>query len=768
MGYTPDNNPYIPGDPYSYDLKWQVDNIKHMQTRFAELDEQVQEATDQADRAEQEADRAVEEANRSRDEADRADSEALVSEGYAKGTQDGEAVTSGSPYFENNSKYYSEESAASAQASAGSASEAADYAAHIADPVSGLVTSWLAQHITQPTTPAIDTSLTVAGAAADAKAAGDALRKIGIAGENITAAYSNLYYNEGYAPVLADGVYSYAPTTGNGMISAAAYSSDQPHNILRIRYKAPGGGVNVFLFTGSSTPYKDLGYPPNANDFVTYDIPIEGAFENKRLVFTVQANKTFELYADAEILYTPFSETPTEKVVQLSLQMSAAEADIDSLETRADAIEENTGIISSQAISAGMAAECATLQQVPLSGLHFCGWRTVSNSDSNVLKTLRVYVPADGTYTFEVGTIDQNRLIVPTNIFNLSLTAGLNTVDMTRDRIPVKSGQILFMDMSSTDLVYFKNVVPLPGSYMQDDDHYISGDYEGYTVYNANYVIPFDYDLSELTVLERLDILETPDTENEQSNIIPFLVTPAGVKKHMLLDAGNNIVFGNWHPKKIKVVGNSLTCPTPATPNSNFGLCASNYQSDWFYHVYNRGIIPSEPGVVFDTKSGNEYMIRMSGTAWESKTSSADRQAWWDLINNPDNTNHFDSDLDLIIIQLGDNVNTPAKWATLPDDAKTLIQNIRTQCPAARIAWVSGWYTTDFKEQAIKAACEKYGAYYINISDMNIEANQGYIGMIRTLKDNTTTTISDAGSASHPGDLGMSLIASRIINILGL
>lgn len=176
MAYTPDNNPYIPGDPYSYDLKWQVDNIKHMQTRFAELDEQVQEATDQADRSEQEADRAVEEANRSRDEADRADSEALVSEGYAKGTQDGEAVTSGSPYFENNSKYYSEESAASAQASAGSASEAADYAAHIADPVSGLVTSWLNQHITQPTTPAIDTSLTVAGAAADAKAAGDYVR----------------------------------------------------------------------------------------------------------------------------------------------------------------------------------------------------------------------------------------------------------------------------------------------------------------------------------------------------------------------------------------------------------------------------------------------------------------------------------------------------------------------------------------------------------------------------------------------------------------
>lgn len=38
-------------------------------------------------------------------------------------------------------------------------------------------TAWLGDHITQPTTPAIDSSLTIAGAAADAKAAGDAIGK---------------------------------------------------------------------------------------------------------------------------------------------------------------------------------------------------------------------------------------------------------------------------------------------------------------------------------------------------------------------------------------------------------------------------------------------------------------------------------------------------------------------------------------------------------------------------------------------------------------
>lgn len=54
-----------------------------------------------------------------------------------------------------------------------SAREAQLYADNIADPVAGLVASWLGDHITNPSNPPLDTSLTVANAAADAKAAGD-------------------------------------------------------------------------------------------------------------------------------------------------------------------------------------------------------------------------------------------------------------------------------------------------------------------------------------------------------------------------------------------------------------------------------------------------------------------------------------------------------------------------------------------------------------------------------------------------------------------
>lgn len=37
MPYSPENNPYIPGDPYSYDLKWIVQQIKDLNKELSYL-----------------------------------------------------------------------------------------------------------------------------------------------------------------------------------------------------------------------------------------------------------------------------------------------------------------------------------------------------------------------------------------------------------------------------------------------------------------------------------------------------------------------------------------------------------------------------------------------------------------------------------------------------------------------------------------------------------------------------------------------------------
>lgn len=54
MGYTPENNPYIPGDPYSYDLKWLVEKVKRLDETVpykSEIIEFVDQASESASSA---------------------------------------------------------------------------------------------------------------------------------------------------------------------------------------------------------------------------------------------------------------------------------------------------------------------------------------------------------------------------------------------------------------------------------------------------------------------------------------------------------------------------------------------------------------------------------------------------------------------------------------------------------------------------------------------------------------------------------------------
>ncbi len=44
MAYSPENNPYIPGDPYSYDLKWLIQVIKKLEAGQLQFTEDLKAA----------------------------------------------------------------------------------------------------------------------------------------------------------------------------------------------------------------------------------------------------------------------------------------------------------------------------------------------------------------------------------------------------------------------------------------------------------------------------------------------------------------------------------------------------------------------------------------------------------------------------------------------------------------------------------------------------------------------------------------------------
>lgn len=138
------NNPYVPGDPACYDLKWLVEELKRVQTYQVEeavtaaaasaesasnsaaaASESAQEAaasaadTTQADAAAASAQQAAASAQQAAASAADTTQSTLAerwaeeSEAWAVGTKDGTPVSSGASQYQNNSKYWAEQAAQS-------------------------------------------------------------------------------------------------------------------------------------------------------------------------------------------------------------------------------------------------------------------------------------------------------------------------------------------------------------------------------------------------------------------------------------------------------------------------------------------------------------------------------------------------------------------------------------------------------------------------------------------------------------------------------
>lgn len=409
-------------------------------------------------------------------------------------------------------------------------------------------------------------------------------------------------------------------------------------------------------------------------------------------------------------------------------------------------VEQVGQIIDDQAI-----ANCT---QVPISGLKYVTPNSTSHRD-NLLKTVYANVTQDGDYNFAVGMLDQHNLLVNNTTFKLKLVAGYNVVDVEDKQINVPNGSQLFMDLSNIGTVLKPNdinqkVVPV---LVQDNAHEsTAAGYPGQIFYDApDYMLPFAYDLIERGQQQRVANLEKNVSEvnkavselTSKSNEL-LLVKPNGTKA--VLGVNDTGLFAiDVVPNKVTVLGNSLTSAT-----GGIGMAASDQNHDW-YHLVSDYIMAKNPSAVIKP--------RFNASAWESATTSEDRQVYFDKTLAP----LIDADTDLVIIQLVDNVNTDAKLATFGEDAKTLITNIRTRAPHARVLWVAGWFADSNKINLIKTACLDRGALFVDITAYNHdEKYKSTMGARRTGIDGTTWTVTNPGEALHPGDLGMQKIAEAV------
>lgn len=219
-------------------------------------------------------------------------------------------------------------------------------------------------------------------------------------------------------------------------------------------------------------------------------------------------------------------------------------------------------------------------------------------------------------------------------------------------------------------------------------------------------------------------------------------------KKYLLQVSNGNLIVYPTIPENVLFIGNSLLYGF-----GTFGMAASNNHEDYYYLVTQW----------LTSHATSPTFAKLYGSPWE-RSASLEAQATWceeDLLPALSN------ELDLVIIQLGDNVNQSTSISFFEQASQNLISYIRTHAPNARVAWVAEWFATNEKQEYISNACQMYGATMVDISDLFADKNnQAKIGDVITMPDSSEYVITDAGVAIHPSSTGMSKIAEQIINKL--
>lgn len=314
---------------------------------------------------------------------------------------------------------------------------------------------------------------------------------------------------------------------------------------------------------------------------------------------------------------------------------------------------------------------------------------------------------------------------------------------------------------------------------------YMNGDYDNLT--------------SLITAMQsKINDLEGRINTLESSDRI-ILTAPNGQKYIIQCNNAGTIFTVPLYAEVVSYVGNSLLLG-----NGKFGMNATQETKDY------AAIIGEK---ILEKGTGNYSAVKISGTTFEDATTQQEVNAWIEDVLTVD----LDENSELVLIQLGDNINTPEKRSNFENTCSTLLSEIRKYCSKARVAWVYGWYVNNQVRSIIQEKCKLYGVDYIEINDLNTKENQSEIGAVIThdsvksqslvyddlrIMSNkrliitfsvddkqyisdinvesykhtpSSSTISwtgyetitvSGGVASHPGDLGFQKIAQRIMERL--
>ena len=212
------------------------------------------------------------------------------------------------------------------------------------------------------------------------------------------------------------------------------------------------------------------------------------------------------------------------------------------------------------------------------------------------------------------------------------------------------------------------------------------------------------------------------------------------------------VTVKNSNYNKVLLLGNSLLLGlnTDGSHGAPFGLTASDSKHDWAYLLKEKLKVKS-PNVTIKKLHDAKFEQAESDTAAENYISNEFAAA---AKNN-----------DLVIVQIGDNVNTELRRQTFKNNFSKLIRAIRTNNPAADIVVAGAWFNGGDIESWLQSQAKSLNYTFVPLSDLCTSANMASVGDTITFDDGTQTTVTST-IRTHPGNKGMQAIANRIYDSL--
>lgn len=257
--------------------------------------------------------------------------------------------------------------------------------------------------------------------------------------------------------------------------------------------------------------------------------------------------------------------------------------------------------------------------------------------------------------------------------------------------------------------------------------------------------------------LDAFSLEEVEVTAGKEHVSFSNIVTVNGEEKAIVRKLDGSEITVPIVPKKVLFMGNSLLLGM-----TYYGMCATDPQNDYYYHVTTE-LLKHSPECQF---------VKLHGVQFECNDTE---QSFYDNVyKNPNRLTgrptleDLTDDIDLAIIQIGDNANNPQRVEVFKQTCEPFIKILKEHCPKARIIWVYGWYNKAPTHASLMAACDKWKVESLDLSAMMpLKENQATKGQTYIKPDGSVDVAPD-GWLSHPGNVGMYRIAKKIIKKIGL